>query len=74
MSLNAMTVGKVAVADFDTRTFIFDTYSLNLRLNDHLFEEVEVIASEGDIALLELDILNHLNIDLNGHRKRLILL
>jgi len=38
------------------------------------FEEVEVIASDGGAALLGLDVLNQLNVNLNGPRKTLAVL
>ncbi len=72
--LHAVEVADVIVADFDTGTSVYKTFSVNLRLGKLFFEEVEVIASDGGAALLGLDILNQLNVNLNGPRKTLAVL
>ncbi len=72
--LQAVEVADVMVADFDTGVSVYKTYSINLRLGKLFFEEVEVIASDGGAALLGLDVLNQLNVNLNGPRKTLAVL
>ncbi|MBI5471919.1 MAG: retroviral-like aspartic protease family protein [Ignavibacteriae bacterium] len=67
--LNAVEVADVMVADFDTGTSTHKTFSINVRLGKLRFEEVEVISSDGGAALLGLDILNLLDIHLNGPKK-----
>jgi predicted aspartyl protease len=73
-SLNARPFGNVIIADFDDRPTIYQSFAVDLRIANHRFHEVEIVASEGGAALLGLDILNQLNINLNGPKKTLTVL
>jgi hypothetical protein len=68
-SLHAIPLGNVIIADFDDRPTIYQSFAVDFRVATYHFNDVEVIASEGGTTLLGLDILNLLDINLNGPKK-----
>jgi predicted aspartyl protease len=74
LELDADLLGEVVVADFEGVESIRRTYSVNLLIGRRYFRDVEVIASEGGPALLGLNVLNQLNLNLNGPKRQLSIL
>ncbi|MBI5471192.1 MAG: hypothetical protein HY961_02470 [Ignavibacteriae bacterium] len=72
--VNLAPKGKIEVTDYDSNAVTHESFTANLFLGRFAFEGIEVITSVSNSALLALDVLNELNINLNGPQRTLSIL
>ncbi|WP_231589048.1 hypothetical protein [Crocosphaera watsonii] len=58
-SLRALTYSKITLKDFQGRNLSLKTYYINIKINDYLFEDIEVIAIPKEDAIIGQDILKN---------------